>query len=116
PMREQRRCCPSCEPTSSDGSWPTRSASTRNNSSAGPLAAWFGVHGGGGVVRIDCSLWWARRTEDFRDAFSLVPEYLRSPDDVLNLSELAIPLGRRFRALQLWAVLRRYGLRALHKR
>jgi len=67
-------------------------------------------------VPIDCSVLWTRRTEDFRDAFSLVPEYLRSPDDVLNLSELAIPLGRRFRALKLWAVLRCYGLTGLQER
>jgi aromatic-L-amino-acid/L-tryptophan decarboxylase len=67
-------------------------------------------------VPIDCSVLWTRRTEDFRDAFSLVPEFLRSPDDVLNLSELAIPLGRRFRALKLWAVLRCYGLTGMQER
>jgi len=43
-------------------------------------------------------------------------QLLRSPDDVLNLSELAIPLGRRFRALKLWAVLRCYGLTGLQER
>ena len=59
---------------------------------------------------------WTRRVEDFRDAFSLVPEYLRSPDDALNLSEVAIPLGRRFRALKLWAVLRCYGRTGLEER
>ena len=67
-------------------------------------------------VPIDCSVLWTRRTEDFRDAFSLVPEYLRSPDDVLNLSEVSIPLGRRFRALKLWAVLRCYGVEGLQSR
>jgi aromatic-L-amino-acid decarboxylase len=60
-------------------------------------------------VPMDCSVLWTRREEDFRRAFSLVPEYLRSPDDAVNLSEVAIPLGRRFRALKLWAVLRCYG-------
>jgi aromatic-L-amino-acid/L-tryptophan decarboxylase len=58
---------------------------------------------------VDCSALWTRRVEDFRRAFSLVPEYLRSPDDALNLSEVSVPLGRRFRALKLWAVLRCYG-------
>ena len=58
---------------------------------------------------MDCSALWTRRVEDFRRAFSLVPEYLRSPDDALNLSEVSVPLGRRFRALKLWAVLRCYG-------
>ena len=67
-------------------------------------------------VPADCSVLWTRRVEDFRDAFSLVPEYLRSPDDAVNLSEVAIPLGRRFRALKLWAVLRCYGRTGLEER
>jgi aromatic-L-amino-acid decarboxylase len=58
---------------------------------------------------MDCSVLWTRREDDFRRAFSLVPEFLRSPDDAVNLSEVSIPLGRRFRALKLWAVLRCYG-------
>jgi aromatic-L-amino-acid/L-tryptophan decarboxylase len=61
------------------------------------------------LVPMDCSTLWTARVEAFRDTFSLVPEYLRSPDDAVSLSEVAIPLGRRFRALKLWAVLRWYG-------
>ena len=59
----------------------------------------------------DCSLLWTRRPDDFRRAFSLVPEYLRTPDaeDALSLSEYGPALGRRFRALKLWAVLRCHG-------
>jgi aromatic-L-amino-acid decarboxylase len=59
----------------------------------------------------DCSLLWTRRPEDFRRAFSVVPEFLRTPDaeDALSLSEYGPVLGRRFRALKLWAVLRCYG-------
>ena len=67
-------------------------------------------------VPIDCSVLWTRRTDAFRDAFSLMPEYLRSPDDALSLSEVSIPLGRRFRALKLWAVLRCYGRAGLEER
>ena len=67
-------------------------------------------------VPMDCSVLWTRRQEEFRNAFSLVPEFLRSPDDALNLSEVSIPLGRRFRALKLWAVLRCYGRRGLQER
>jgi aromatic-L-amino-acid decarboxylase len=67
-------------------------------------------------VPTDCSVLWTRRPEAFRDAFSLVPEYLRSPDDAVNLSEVSIPLGRRFRALKLWAVLRCYGRSGLEER
>ena len=51
------------------------------------------------------------RPDDLRAAFSLVPEFLRTPDaeDALSLSEYGPALGRRFRALKLWAVLRCYG-------
>ena len=67
-------------------------------------------------VPMDCSVLWTRREDDFRRAFSLVPEFLRSPDDAVNLSEVSIPLGRRFRALKLWAVLRCYGRSGLQAR
>jgi aromatic-L-amino-acid decarboxylase len=60
-------------------------------------------------VPTDCSVLWTRRPAEFRRTFSLVPEFLQSPDDAVNLSEVSIPLGRRFRALKLWAVLRCYG-------
>ena len=66
---------------------------------------------------MDCSLLWSRRPDDLRRAFSVVPEFLRTPDaeDALSLSEYGPVLGRRFRALKLWAVLRcrgRSGLQA----
>ncbi len=63
------------------------------------------------LTPMDCSLLWTRRPEDFRAAFSLIPEFLRTPDaeDALSLSEYGPALGRRFRALKLWAVLRCYG-------
>ncbi len=67
-------------------------------------------------VPMDCSVLWTRRRDEFRRAFSLVPEFLRSPDDAVNLSEVSIPLGRRFRALKLWAVLRCYGRSGLQER
>ena len=64
------------------------------------------------LTPMDCSLLWTRRPDDFRDAFALVPEYLRTTDeDVVSLSEYGPALGRRFRALKLWAVLRCYGAR-----
>jgi aromatic-L-amino-acid decarboxylase len=69
------------------------------------------------LTPMDCSLFWSRRPEVLRDAFSLIPEYLRTPDaeDALSLSEYGPALGRRFRSLKLWAVLRcigRSGLQA----
>jgi aromatic-L-amino-acid decarboxylase len=67
---------------------------------------------------MDCSLLWTRRPDDFRAAFSLIPEYLRTPDaeDALSLSEYGPVLGRRFRSLKLWAVLRCYGRAGLQER
>jgi aromatic-L-amino-acid decarboxylase len=63
------------------------------------------------LTPMDCSLLWTSRPAAFRAAFSLVPEYLRTPDaeDALSLSEYGPALGRRFRALKLWAVLRCHG-------
>jgi aromatic-L-amino-acid/L-tryptophan decarboxylase len=63
------------------------------------------------LTPMDCSLFWSRRPEDLRRAFSLIPDFLRTPDaeDALSLSEYGPALGRRFRALKLWAVLRCYG-------
>ena len=57
----------------------------------------------------DCSAFFCRRPDDLRRAFSLVPEYLRVNEEVVSLSEYASPLGRRFRALKLWATLRCFG-------
>jgi aromatic-L-amino-acid/L-tryptophan decarboxylase len=67
---------------------------------------------------MDCSLLWTSRPDDFRAAFSLVPEYLRTPDseDALSLSEYGPALGRRFRSLKLWTVLRCYGRAGLQER
>ncbi|MCC6224380.1 MAG: aminotransferase class V-fold PLP-dependent enzyme [Thermoleophilia bacterium] len=66
---------------------------------------------------VDCSCLFTRHPEALRDAFSLVPEYLRtSEEEVTNLMDYGPALGRRFRALKLWAVIRchgREGLQAL---
>ena len=63
-----------------------------------------------------CSALWTRRPDDFRAAFSLVPEYLRVSEEVASLSEYSPALGRQFRALKLWAVLRCYGREGLQQR
>lgn len=65
------------------------------------------------LTPMDCSCLWTRRPADLRNAFSLIPEYLRSRDEADNLSEYGPALGRRFRALKLWAVIRCYGREGL---
>ena len=70
------------------------------------------------LVPVDCSLLWTSRPIDFRSVFSLVPEFLRTSDDIDSLPDYGPALGRRFRSLKLWAVLRCYGaegLRALQR-
>ena len=65
---------------------------------------------------MDCSLLWTSRPEDLRAAFSLVPEYLRTSDEAESLSDYGPALGRRFRSLKLWTVLRCYGREGLQSR
>ena len=65
---------------------------------------------------MDCSTFWTRRPDDLRSAFTLVPEYLRVSEEVTSLSEYSPVLGRRFRALKLWTVLRCYGREGLQER
>ncbi|HVC86347.1 MAG TPA: pyridoxal-dependent decarboxylase [Gaiellaceae bacterium] len=65
---------------------------------------------------MDCSALWTRRPEAFHEAFALVPDYLAETVEAIDLKDYGPALGRRFRALKLWAVLRYYGadgLRAL---
>jgi aromatic-L-amino-acid decarboxylase len=64
---------------------------------------------------IDCSAFYCRRPDVLRRAFSLIPEYLRTDEDdsVHNLMDYGISLGRRFRALKLWLVLRAFGRQGL---
>lgn len=59
---------------------------------------------------MDCSCLWTSRPDDLRATFSLVPEYLRTTDEeLMSLMDYGPALGRRFRALKLWAVLRCFG-------
>ena len=63
-------------------------------------------------VPVDLSACYTRRMDVLRSAFSLVPEFLRTPEGtagVRNLMDTGVQLGRRFRALKLWMVLRVYG-------
>jgi aromatic-L-amino-acid decarboxylase len=63
---------------------------------------------------VDCSVLYTRRSDVLRDAFSLLPEYLRTNvDEVTNLMDYGPALGRRFRSLKLWTVIRCYGREGL---
>jgi len=64
---------------------------------------------------MDLSALYARRMDVLRAAFALTPEYLQTSDgpDARNLMDYGIPLGRRFRALKLWMVLRSFGRRGI---
>ena len=67
---------------------------------------------------VDLSILFTSRPEIFRRAFSLTREYLRSAEDsrAVNLMDYGVPLGRRFRALKLWFVMRYYGRTGLAAR
>jgi aromatic-L-amino-acid/L-tryptophan decarboxylase len=62
---------------------------------------------------VDCSALWTRRPDAFYEAFALTPDYLASTEGALDLKDYGPALGRRFRALKLWAVLRWYGAEGL---
>jgi aromatic-L-amino-acid decarboxylase len=68
---------------------------------------------------LDASLLLTRRMDALRAAFSLVPEYLRTLDrtaPVHDYNEYTPQLGRRFRALKLWILIRWFGLDGLRQR
>lgn len=66
------------------------------------------------LTPIDCSLLYTRHPDDLKGAFSLVAEYLRTDEsDVINLMDYGLSLGRRFRSLKLWMVIRAYGREGL---
>jgi len=66
----------------------------------------------------DLSALYSRRMDSVRAAFALTPEYLKTVEaaPVRNLMDTGIQLGRRFRALKLWMVLRHFGADGLRVR
>jgi aromatic-L-amino-acid decarboxylase len=59
---------------------------------------------------IDCSVLYCRQPEVLKQAFNLTPEYLRTTEvNVKNFMDYGVSLGRRFRALKLWMVIRSLG-------
>ena len=66
----------------------------------------------------DLSAFYCRRMDTVRAAFALTPEYLKTTEasPVKNLMDTGVQLGRRFRALKLWMVLRHFGVDGLRAR
>lgn len=69
-------------------------------------------------VAFDCSIYYVRDPQHLIRVMSTNPSYLQSAvdDEVKNLRDWGIPLGRRFRALKLWLMLRSEGVEALQQR
>ncbi|HEY0552714.1 MAG TPA: pyridoxal-dependent decarboxylase [Thermoanaerobaculia bacterium] len=67
---------------------------------------------------VDCSVLFVRDPAQLRATFSLVPEYLRTAEgsEATNLMDYGFQLGRRFRALKLWMVIRTFGVEGLRER
>ncbi|MFV2093147.1 MAG: aspartate aminotransferase family protein, partial [Hyphomicrobiales bacterium] len=66
-------------------------------------------------TNFDCSAHFVREPNDLMRTLAIKPDYLKTDgqDGVINFSEWSVPLGRRFRALKLWFVIRAYGVEKL---
>lgn len=66
-------------------------------------------------VPVDCSLLYVKEPEILKRAFSLEPEYLKTDVDseVINYNDYGVQLGRRFRSLKLWFVIKYFGVDGL---
>ena len=85
---------------------------------------WEGIEGADSLVlnphkwlgaAFDCSLYYVRDPEHLIRVMSTSPSYLRTAadDKVKNLRDWGLPLGRRFRALKLWFLIREKGVAGL---
>ena len=89
--------------------------------------AWQGVEGCDSIVfnphkwlgaQFDCSVQFLRDPTDQLRTMGIRPSYLETQgrEEIINYNEWTVPLGRRFRALKLWFLLRAYGLEGLRER
>jgi aromatic-L-amino-acid decarboxylase len=87
---------------------------------------WSGVEKADSVVfhphkwlgaQFDCSAHFLRNPDDLLRTLAIHPEYLQTHEreGIIDYSEWSIPLGRRFRALKIWFLLRAYGLEGLRQ-
>lgn len=69
------------------------------------------------LTHFDCSAYFVQDKQALINTFSILPEYLKTPEDLMvnNYRDWGIPLGRRFRALKLWFVIRSYGITGLRE-
>lgn len=69
-------------------------------------------------TNFDCSMYYVKDKQALVNTFEILPEYLKTKSDnqVNNYCDWGIPLGRRFRALKLWFVLRNYGIKGLQEK
>lgn len=69
------------------------------------------------LTNFDCSVFYVKNRKDLIDSLSILPEYLRNEASeagkVIDYRDWHIPLGRRFRSLKLWFVIRYYGIEGL---
>ncbi len=88
---------------------------------------WAGVDGADSIVfnphkwlgaQFDCAVQFLADPAEQLRTLGLRPDYLQTPgqDEVTDFNEWTVPLGRRFRALKLWFLLRAYGLEGLRAR
>lgn len=69
-------------------------------------------------TNFDCTALFVRDAEQYVGAFAISPEYLKTPhgEEVINYRDWGIQLGRRFRALKLWFVIRMFGVEGIRRR
>jgi aromatic-L-amino-acid decarboxylase len=108
--------------------WPHAEAASGGPAAILPEYRWLldGAHDADSIVvnphkwlfvPVDLSVLYVRDPELLRRTFSLVADYLVTPEtDVHNYMDYGLQLGRRFRALKLWFVLRAYGVEGMQRR
>ena len=68
------------------------------------------------LTNFDCSLYYVKDEEKLIKTLEIHPEYLKSSSkNIKNYKDWSIQLGRRFRALKLWFVIRSYGIKGIKK-
>ena len=104
-----------------------RDGRLRDDSAGVPLDLWSGIEGADSIVvnphkwlgaAFDCSVYFVRRPEELVRVMSTNPSYLQTAADavVKNYRDWGLPLGRRFRALKLWFLIREQGVAGLQAR